>query len=109
MALRSETNGVCMTAMTDTLASHSIGPKSALNTLRDAPNWVPILEKPTYAIRRLRVVCIGAGYSGLTVAHEVKHNRAFEGLIDLTIYDKNDEIGGTWLENRYPGVAVRLA
>jgi cation diffusion facilitator CzcD-associated flavoprotein CzcO len=23
--------------------------------------------------------------------------------VDLAIYEKNAEIGGTWLENRYPG------
>ncbi|KAI9155624.1 FAD-binding monooxygenase moxY [Paramyrothecium foliicola] len=28
-----------------------------------------------------------------------------EGFVDLAIYDKNSDIGGTWLENRYPGVA----
>ncbi|KAJ5851265.1 uncharacterized protein N7529_010650 [Penicillium soppii] len=59
------------------------------------------LTKP----RRIRIVCVGAGYSGLMTAYEVKYNKALEGFIDLTIYDKNEDIGGTWLENRYPGVA----
>ncbi|KAJ4152243.1 hypothetical protein NW754_004038 [Fusarium falciforme] len=26
-------------------------------------------------------------------------------FIDLAIYEKNTDVGGTWLENRYPGVA----
>jgi hypothetical protein len=42
-------------------------------------------------------------------AYEVKYNKALEGFIDLTIYDKNEDVGGTWLENRYPGVAVRCS
>lgn len=27
------------------------------------------------------------------------------GFVDLTIYEKNQDVGGTWLENRYPGIA----
>lgn len=81
--------------------------KSALNPLRDANNWIPLLQEPAHKPRRIRIVCVGAGYSGLMTAYEVKYNKALEGFIDLTIYDKNEDIGGTWLENRYPGVAVR--
>lgn len=81
--------------------------KSALNPLRHAKNWVPLLQEPAYKPRRIRIVCVGAGYSGLMIAYEVKYNKALEGFIDLTIYDKNEDVGGTWLENRYPGVAVR--
>lgn len=83
--------------------------KSALNPLRDVKNWVPLLQEPAYKPRRIRIVCVGAGYSGLMIAYEVKHNKALEGFIDLTIYDKNEDVGGTWLENRYPGVAVRCS
>jgi len=83
--------------------------KAASNHLRHANNWVPLLQEPAYKPRRTRIVCVGAGYSGLMVAYEVKHNKALEGFIDLTIYDKNEDVGGTWLENRYPGVAVRCS
>ncbi|CAI7593882.1 unnamed protein product [Penicillium viridicatum] len=79
--------------------------KSVLNSLRDAKNWVPLLQEPTYKPRRIHIVCVRAGYSGLMTAYEVKYNKALEGFIDLTIYDKNEDVGGTWLENRYPGVA----
>ncbi|KAJ5413251.1 hypothetical protein N7465_005556 [Penicillium sp. CMV-2018d] len=81
---------------------------SALNPLRDAKNWVPLLQEPAYKPRRIRIVCVGAGYSGLMTAYEVKYNTALEGFIDLTIYDKNEDVGGTWLENRYPGVACNV-
>jgi len=37
--------------------------------------------------RRLRVIGIGAGASGLLLAYKLKRN--FE-LVDLTIYEKND-------------------
>lgn len=85
-----------------------IQPEVPQRPLEARKNWVPLLDQPLYKPRRLRVVCVGAGYSGLSLAYEAKHNKSLEGCIDLTIYDKNDDIGGTWLENRYPGVAVRL-
>lgn len=69
------------------------------------PNWVPVLEKPAYKPRKLRVVCVGAGYSGLIMAYKYKHQLRMEDHMDLVIYEKNSDIGGTWLENRYPGVA----
>lgn len=69
-----------------------------------APNWVPILEKPVYTPRKLRMVCIGAGYAGLMLAYHLR-DMGLEDFIDLKIYEKNHDVGGTWLENRYPGVA----
>jgi Predicted flavoprotein involved in K+ transport len=69
------------------------------------PSWVPVLEQPVYRPRKLRVVCIGAGFSGLTLAYEWKHHLQMEDYIDLMIYEKNADVGGTWFENRYPGIA----
>ena len=57
-----------------------------------------------FQARRLRVVCIGAGFSGLTLAYKLKHDRTFD-FVDFTLYEKNEEVGGTWFENVYPGVA----
>ncbi|CAI6016935.1 unnamed protein product [Clonostachys chloroleuca] len=59
-----------------------------------------ISESPLFTKRRLRVVCVGAGASGIQIAYKAEH--ALEN-IDLQIYEKNGDIGGTWLENRYPG------
>lgn len=48
-----------------------------------------------------RVGIIGGGISGLTAA------MAFEvAKIDYVILEKHDSVGGTWLENRYPGAGV---
>ncbi|MGD1927085.1 MAG: flavin-containing monooxygenase [Paracoccaceae bacterium] len=47
------------------------------------------------------VIIIGAGASGLTVGYNLR-----ELGIPFVILEKNDEVGGTWLENRYPGCAV---
>ena len=46
--------------------------------------------------RPLRVICIGAGATGLDLAYKMKrHLTSFE----LQIYEKNPELGGTWFEN----------
>ncbi|PGH26724.1 hypothetical protein AJ80_01670 [Polytolypa hystricis UAMH7299] len=72
------------------------------------PNWTPLKEEPVYARRKLKIICVGAGYSGLTLAHKIKHELQLSDVIDLVIYEKNPDIGGTWFENRYPGVACDI-
>ncbi|KAK6369604.1 hypothetical protein LTS17_009510 [Exophiala oligosperma] len=52
--------------------------------------------------RRMKVICIGAGMSGIITG--IFFPRQIANL-DLVIYDKNPELGGTWYESRYPGVA----
>ncbi|CAK7199298.1 hypothetical protein SEUCBS139899_001974 [Sporothrix eucalyptigena] len=60
-----------------------------------------VTEAPAFGHRRrLRVVCIGAGAAGIQLAY--KAERALRE-VDLQIYEKNGDVGGTWLENRYPG------
>lgn len=66
-------------------------------------------NKPLHEPRRLRVVCIGAGFSGLTLAYKVKHELKAESYIDLVIYEKNTDVGGTWFENKYPGAACDVS
>lgn len=58
-----------------------------------------INEKPIRYRRPLRVVCMGAGYSGLMMG--IVHNeRMKQKNIDCTIYERNKDLGGTWLESR---------
>jgi 4-hydroxyacetophenone monooxygenase len=47
------------------------------------------------------VAVIGAGMSGLLAAHRLQ-----QAGIEFTIYEKNDDVGGTWYENSYPGCRV---
>lgn len=47
-----------------------------------------------------RVAIVGAGMSGLCMGDALKR----AGFEDFTIYEKADELGGTWRENRYPGL-----
>lgn len=51
--------------------------------------------------RGLRFIIIGAGMSGILAA--IKLEQA--GHHDFVIYEKADRLGGTWRENRYPGIA----
>ncbi|KAJ5083738.1 hypothetical protein N7456_013165 [Penicillium angulare] len=68
-------------------------------------NWVPFSDKPAYTRRKLRMVCIGAGFAGLTLAHKIYHELQLNDSIDLVIYEKNPEVGGVWFENTYPGLS----
>ncbi|KAI3002567.1 hypothetical protein CBS147346_5793 [Aspergillus niger] len=62
----------------------------------------PIRAEAIHNERHVKVVCVGAGASGLCLAYKLQ--RSFQNY-DLTIYEKNPEISGTWYENRYPGCA----
>jgi hypothetical protein len=67
----------------------------------------------------MKVVCIGAGYSGIIAGircvlsldiqkyHLLKRSSGVSFAqripnVDLTIYEKEDDVGGTWYVNRYP-------
>ncbi len=53
------------------------------------------------AAYRPRTAIIGAGAAGMMQAIKLRE----AGLDDIVIYEKANEVGGTWRENRYPGVA----
>lgn len=59
---------------------------------------------PMRTPRPLKIICCGAGISGLNLAHEVETG-GFPNC-QLTIYEKNSDLGGTWFENRYPGLVA---
>lgn len=72
---------------------------------RRAAQPVELLDQPLHTKRKLRLICIGAGISGIAAAY--KYERDLEN-VDLVIYEKNDKVGGTWYENRYPGCACDI-
>lgn len=51
---------------------------------------------------RHEVVILGAGMSGLCLGIELKR----VGIEDFVILEKQDGLGGTWWDNRYPGAHV---
>ena len=50
------------------------------------------------------VLIVGAGFSGLCMAIKLRQARRESFLV----IEKNDDIGGTWNENRYPGCACDI-
>jgi 4-hydroxyacetophenone monooxygenase len=53
--------------------------------------------------RPFHVAIIGGGESGIIAAVRLK-----QAGVPFTLYDKNAELGGTWLENTYPGCRVDI-
>lgn len=64
-----------------------------------------VQDRSIDAKRPLRVVCVGAGISGIITAIRFPQRIA---NLDLQIYEKNPDITGTWYENRYPGCACGM-
>lgn len=62
-------------------------------------------NRPVDDGRRIRVIIIGAGLSGIAL-----YIRLLQHVPNalITIFEKNPSVGGTWFENRYPGVACDI-
>jgi hydroxyversicolorone monooxygenase len=73
--------------------------------------------------RRVKVICVGAGISGIMNAYQIqkhceKHVSSTYVIImslliendsvEFVIYEKNYNMGGTWLVNRYPECACDI-
>jgi hypothetical protein len=55
-------------------------------------------DTPIENFRPLRVIVIGAGYSGIYCGIRIPERLR---NVELVIYEKNEGVGGTWYENRY--------
>lgn len=64
-----------------------------------------IREQPYGTKRKVRVVLMGAAAS--TVNFLTKAEEQMENL-QICVYEKNRDVGGTWFENRYPGCACDI-
>lgn len=62
-----------------------------------------IHEEPYDTARKIRVIHIGAGASGIAFSKFVEDQCE---NVEVQIYEKNKDIGGTWLENRYLQLAL---
>lgn len=93
-------------------AAHPTGPLATNSPQLLPSSWVPLYNMPLRTpTKKLRIVTIGAGVSGIGFAHMLQHvHRLTEGgaagaVVEHTIYESNRDVGGTWLVNTYPGVA----
>jgi cation diffusion facilitator CzcD-associated flavoprotein CzcO len=74
---------------------------------------MPAADPPEYQVldqyhsqpRKLKIIHVGAGASGLLTAYKA---RKWLTKYELICYEKNPTIGGTWYENRYPGCACDI-
>ncbi|KAI4683343.1 uncharacterized protein J4E88_004518 [Alternaria novae-zelandiae] len=64
-----------------------------------------INEQPMGTKRKVKVVLMGAGASTLNFLKKAEEE--MENL-EIVCYEKNHDVGGTWLENRYPGCACDI-
>ncbi len=98
-------------AATTALARHR-GPVSlaGLNPIGDAARRLPAADEATPAARPVAaaaasepigVAILGAGFAGLCMGIAL----LAAGRTDFTIFEKADELGGTWRDNTYPGSA----
>lgn len=57
----------------------------------------PLSNVAVDEVRPIKVICIGAGFSGILTAIRLPQKIP---KLELIIYDKNHDLGGTWLENQ---------
>ena len=50
------------------------------------------------------VIIVGAGISGIGAAIQLRA----DGVDDILILERSADVGGTWRDNRYPGIAVDI-
>jgi cation diffusion facilitator CzcD-associated flavoprotein CzcO len=79
------------------MTSNSKTNGTANGTRYSNPNYKSIDD-----VRPVKIICIGAGVSGILTA--IRFPQHIQNL-ELVIYEKNEDVGGTWFENRYPGIA----
>ncbi|KAK1819067.1 hypothetical protein LTR12_006513 [Friedmanniomyces endolithicus] len=64
------------------------------------------IREESYGTKRpVRVVLMGAGASTLNFLKKAEEQMK---NVKITVYEKNHDVGGTWLENRYPGCACDI-
>ncbi len=51
--------------------------------------------------RHVRIAVIGAGFTGLAAVHALRE----AAVHDVIVLERADEVGGTWRDNTYPGIA----
>ncbi|MGW4340353.1 flavin-containing monooxygenase [Rhodococcus koreensis] len=90
-----------------TLASHLTGipiERQSIPFLREQGGFTsfsPTIPRTKSAPQGFKVLIIGAGMAGITMAAAAK-----TAGFDFEVLEKGAGIGGVWLQNRYPGVGV---
>ena len=81
-----------------TTNGHTNGDANGQPIFGTAP--MTVKDAPVENFRPLKVIAIGAGFSGIYLSIRLPE---WLRNVELVVYEKNADLGGTWLENRYPG------
>ncbi|KAF2812378.1 FAD/NAD-P-binding domain-containing protein [Mytilinidion resinicola] len=68
-------------------------------------NGYTLQERPSGTKRHVKIICVGAGASGINFSKFAQDDLQ---NVETVIYEKNDEVSGTWIENVYPGCACDI-
>ena len=60
---------------------------------------LPVAPRPLPA--RVRVAVVGTGFAGIATVARLRA----EGVDDVVVLERGDDVGGTWRDNSYPGCA----
>jgi 4-hydroxyacetophenone monooxygenase len=69
--------------------------------LRNGQAQEPVFARPRRAETSLSAIVIGGGITGVCAAVALRH-----AGIEFTLLEANEDVGGVWWENVYPGVSV---
>lgn len=89
------------------LAPGPAKPGEATESYEDIDELAYALSRvPTFTSRPLKIVAIGAGFSGLALARAVHVGKLQNASI--TVYEKNADVGGTWYVPARPSLSLAL-
>jgi len=99
----------CSDALAQRIMSVMVGEHVAdefIELVYDQCGFKPWIDRSQASDRKapppgFRVLVIGAGLTGMAASIKLT-----EAGYDHVVIEKNPEVGGTWYENRYPGVGV---
>lgn len=86
-----------MTSPLSTLANFKTDGYATNGVDRSEDYQIPDVILGAPSVRKIRILSVGAGISGILNAYLIQ--KELEN-VDHVIYEKNPDIGGTWLENR---------
>jgi hypothetical protein len=87
------TNGLYQESSSNGANGHSPGNGVHPDTYKSAK----LNDQYAYMPRKHRVITIGAGFSGLLMAHKFQHRfPEMQQFVEHTIFEGRSELGGTW-------------
>ncbi|EEP79143.1 predicted protein [Uncinocarpus reesii 1704] len=64
-----------------------------------------MVNEPFPERKSFKIIMLGAGAAGIDFLHHARLAFKDDPDVEFVVFEKNQDVGGTWLENRYPGCA----